>query len=228
MAIAVNGHCSSTTHSWTTATKGRGRSRGSFRVTLRAPTRPGPAKIADWSGLERGVDHVMRTRKLGTALAKHPGASASMSQCPSSSPPLSRSSITRTRSPTSPSSCAATTAHQVDDFIGRLTAALTQSEQARAEAEQRMNDAQRRLRQAEQRIDARWSRSSPTPTSSSRRTAGRPSPASAPGSSRSCGSPRSRPTTTAARPSGSPRASSPPPASRPARSPTRPAPRPPR
>ncbi|RQX54763.1 cell division protein DivIVA, partial [Micromonospora chalcea] len=44
--------------------------------------------------------------------------------------------------------------NQVDDFIGRLTAALSQSEQARAEAEQRMNDAQRRLRQAEQRQSA--------------------------------------------------------------------------
>src|SRR5262245_25356676 len=41
---------------------------------------------------------------------------------------------------------------QVDTYLQRLTAALTQSEQARAEAEQRMNDAQRRLRQAEQRL----------------------------------------------------------------------------
>jgi DivIVA domain-containing protein len=43
---------------------------------------------------------------------------------------------------------------QVDDFIGRLNGALTQSEQARTEAEQRMNEAQRRLRQAEQRLNS--------------------------------------------------------------------------
>src|SRR3954452_14543870 len=43
---------------------------------------------------------------------------------------------------------------QVDDVIGRVSAALTQSEQARGEAEQRMNDAQRRLRQAEQRLNS--------------------------------------------------------------------------
>src|SRR3954468_19154343 len=41
---------------------------------------------------------------------------------------------------------------QVDAHLGRLVAALNQSEQARGEAEQRMNDAQRRLRQAEQRL----------------------------------------------------------------------------
>ncbi|HEV8175675.1 MAG TPA: DivIVA domain-containing protein, partial [Actinoplanes sp.] len=34
---------------------------------------------------------------------------------------------------------------QVDAHLGRLVAALNQSEQARGEAEQRMNDAQRRL-----------------------------------------------------------------------------------
>ena len=44
--------------------------------------------------------------------------------------------------------------HQVDGHLGRLVAALNQSEQARGEAEQRMNDAQRRLRQAEQRLNA--------------------------------------------------------------------------
>ena len=43
--------------------------------------------------------------------------------------------------------------HQVDGHIGRLLAALNQSEAARGEAEQRMNDAQRRLRQAEQRLN---------------------------------------------------------------------------
>ena len=43
---------------------------------------------------------------------------------------------------------------QVDAHLGRLVAALNQSEQARGEAEQRMNDAQRRLRQAEQRLNA--------------------------------------------------------------------------
>src|SRR3954464_12280261 len=42
---------------------------------------------------------------------------------------------------------------QVDAHLGRLIAALNQSEQARGEAEQRMNDAQRRLRQAEQRLN---------------------------------------------------------------------------
>ena len=41
---------------------------------------------------------------------------------------------------------------QVDDFVGRLNAALAQSETARAEAEQRMNDLQRRSRQAEQAL----------------------------------------------------------------------------
>jgi hypothetical protein len=44
---------------------------------------------------------------------------------------------------TSPSFCAVTTAAG-GRALGRLIAALNQSEQARAEAEQRMNDAQRR------------------------------------------------------------------------------------
>src|SRR5688572_13576529 len=43
---------------------------------------------------------------------------------------------------------------QVDDFVGRLNAALAQSEAARAEAEQRLNDAQRRSRQSEQALTA--------------------------------------------------------------------------
>src|SRR5690625_2844746 len=42
--------------------------------------------------------------------------------------------------------------HQVDDYIQKNLAKLTQTEQHRTEAEQRMTDAQRRLRQAEQRI----------------------------------------------------------------------------
>ena len=37
---------------------------------------------------------------------------------------------------------------QVDDFVGRLNAALAQSEAARAEAEQRLNDATRKHRPA--------------------------------------------------------------------------------
>ena len=41
---------------------------------------------------------------------------------------------------------------QVDDYVGRLNAALAQAEQARAEAEQRLAEGQRRLRQAEQRL----------------------------------------------------------------------------
>ena len=43
---------------------------------------------------------------------------------------------------------------QVDGHVQRLTAAITQAEQARAEAEQRMNESQRRLRQAEQRLSS--------------------------------------------------------------------------
>ena len=43
---------------------------------------------------------------------------------------------------------------QVDGYVQRMTAALTQAEQARAEAEQRMNESQRRLRQAEQRLSS--------------------------------------------------------------------------
>src|ERR1700749_3375430 len=43
---------------------------------------------------------------------------------------------------------------QVDAHLGRLVAALNQSEQARGQAEQRVNDGQPRLRQAEQRLNA--------------------------------------------------------------------------
>src|SRR5256885_12029221 len=44
---------------------------------------------------------------------------------------------------------------QVDGHVQRLTAAISQAEQARAEAEQRMNESQRRLRQAEDRKSTR-------------------------------------------------------------------------
>src|SRR5436305_14285383 len=43
---------------------------------------------------------------------------------------------------------------EVDGHVQRLTAAITQAEQSRAEAEQRMNESQRRLRQAKQRLSS--------------------------------------------------------------------------